>query len=160
MGLVTCPSCGRTISDHVDICPGCGYQPEGRNFYPGKPKLTAIPVRCSWCGEMVPAGEKSCPGCGSPAKVSYSMTPRRLRPVNLDGVLPSTDESEYDDEYDYDFDYEEKRRAPAWLLILLAVLFTALLAFAIMRIDAAVREKAPPFIPEPTAVPSTATTDA
>lgn len=113
MGLVKCPDCGCTISNHLDVCPGCGYRPDGRNFYPGKPKSTAIPVRCPWCGEMVPAGKKNCPGCGSPAKVTYSMAPRRLRPLEL----------EHPDE-----DGGPKRRVPMWLLLLLA----ALLGFAIV----------------------------
>lgn len=113
MGLVKCPDCGCTISDHLDVCPGCGYRPEGRNFYPGKPKSTAIPVRCSWCGKMVPAGEKSCPNCGSPAKITYSMTPRRLQPIELDPLIE---------------DSEPESRSPVWLLLLLA----AILCFAVV----------------------------
>lgn len=113
MGLVKCPDCGCTISSHMDVCPGCGYRPRGRNFYPGKPKPTAIPVRCPWCGKMVPAGERNCPGCGSPAKVSYSMAPRRLMPMKLDQTAGNS---------------ESKRRVPVWLLLLLV----ALLVFALV----------------------------
>lgn len=113
MGLIKCPGCGRTISDHLDVCPGCGHRPEGRNFYPGKPRSTAIPVRCPWCGKMVPAGEKSCPNCGSPAKITYSMTPERLKPVELDHMGNGG---------------ETKKRVPVWLFVLLAVL----LGFAIV----------------------------
>ena len=113
MGLVKCPDCGCTISSHMDVCPACGYRPKGRNFYPGKPKSTAIPVRCPWCGKMVPAGEKRCPGCGSPAKVSYSMAPRRLMPVALNKTAKNNG---------------SKKRVPAWLLFLLI----ALLVFALV----------------------------
>ena len=113
MGLTKCPDCGRTISDHLDVCPACGHRPKGRNFYPGKPKSTAIPVRCPWCGKMVPAGEKNCPTCGSPAKVTYSMAPRRLLPMKLERAEENSG---------------PKKRGPMWLLLLLA----ALLGFAIV----------------------------
>ena len=113
MGLIKCPDCGCTISSHMDVCPACGHRPKGRNFYPGNPKSTAIPVRCPWCGKMVPAGEKRCPGCGSPAKVTYSMAPRRLMPLDLDHTVE---------------DSGSKKRGPVWLLLLLA----ALLGFAIV----------------------------
>ena len=116
MGLMKCPDCGRTISDHLDVCPGCGYRPKGRNFYPGKPKSTAIPVRCPWCGKMVPAGKKSCPNCGSPAKITYSMAPRRLKPLELNHAAE---------------DGGAKKRGSVPLL-LLAVLLAALLGFVIV----------------------------
>ena len=119
MGLMKCPDCGRTISDHLDVCPGCGYRPKGRNFYPGKPKSTAIPVRCPWCGKMVPAGRKNCPNCGSPSKITYSMAPRRLMPLDLEPAAG---------------DVEVKKRGSARpLLFLLAVLLAALLCFAAIR---------------------------
>ena len=117
MGLIKCPGCGRTISSHLDVCPGCGHQPKGRNFYPGKPRSTAIPVRCPWCGKMVPAGEKSCPNCGSPAKITYSMAPRRLKPMEVDHA---------------DKDGKAKKRGAAWPLLLLAVLLAALLGFSVV----------------------------
>lgn len=135
MGLIKCPDCGRTISDHLDVCPGCGYHPKGRNFYPGKPKPTAIPVRCPWCGKMVPAGQKTCPGCGSPAKVTYSMAPRRLRPVELDHTAE---------------DGGSKKRRPAWLLPLLASLLAALLVLAAVRAGATLRRSRSSPVPEPT----------
>lgn len=119
MGLIKCPGCGRTISDHLDVCPGCGYCPDGRNFYPGKPKSTAIPVRCPWCGKMVPAGMKTCPGCGSPAKVTYSMAPRRLQPVKLDHAVE---------------DSGSKKRIPAWPLLLLAVLLVLAVVLGAMAL--------------------------
>ena len=135
MGLMKCPDCGRTISDHLDVCPGCGYRPKGRNFYPGKPKSTAIPVRCPWCGKMVPAGKKSCPGCGSPAKVTYSMAPRRLKPVELGDPSPKT------------ADVKAKKRAPMWFLLLLA----ALLVLAIVWGATALRRSQTPPKPVPAA---------
>ena len=139
MGLIKCPDCGCTISDHLDICPGCGYRPEGRNFYPGKPKSTAIPVRCPWCGKMVPAGKKNCPNCGSPAKVSYSMTPQRLKPVELD-YTPFQFEEE-----------QTKTRRSMWLFILIAVLLGALLVYGVIQVDMSVSRNAAPFVPEPNA---------
>ena len=139
MGLIKCPDCGCTISDLLDVCPGCGYRPEGRNFYPGKPRSTAIPVRCPWCGEMVPAGQKNCPSCGSPAKVSYSMTPDRLEPVELEFTPTPIKE------------FHAKRNRSSWLFILIAVLFAALLVYGIVRIDHAVRRNSAPIAREPTA---------
>lgn len=118
MGLIKCPDCGCTISDHLDVCPACGYRPKGRNFYPGKPKSTAIPVRCQWCGKMVPAGEKSCPNCGSPAKVSYSMAPRRLQPLNLDNPPPPSESG------------ASKKRTLIFLLLLVAVLLLLVIVWA------------------------------
>lgn len=122
VGLMKCPKCGCTISDLVDACPGCGHRPEGRNFYPGKPKSTAIPVRCPWCGEMVPPGKTNCPGCGSPAKVSYSMTPRRLEPIDLDELIPSRKAE------------KKERKLPAWLLVLIAVMLVFVLVWGIRTI--------------------------
>ena len=146
MVLTKFPDCGRTISDLLDVCPGCGYRPDGRNFYPGKPASTAIPVRCPWCGEMVPAGKKNCPGCGSPAKVSYSMTPQRLKPVELDYTPFSVEEN------------PTKKRRSMGRTLLIAALLAALLAFVVVRIETAVRRNAAPSVPEPTvqanAVPS------
>lgn len=130
MGLTKCPDCGRTISDHLDICPACGHRPKGRGFYPGKPKSTAIPVRCPWCGKMVPAGGKSCPGCGSPAKVTYSMAPRRLMPMQLDHAEKSGG---------------LKKRGPVWPLLLLA----ALLGFVIVWGAKTLRRSRTPAEPAP-----------
>ncbi|MBE7009184.1 MAG: hypothetical protein E7422_08630 [Ruminococcaceae bacterium] len=123
MGVMKCPQCGCTISEFADACPGCGYRQQGRNFYPGKPKSTAIPVRCPWCGEMVPAGRLNCPNCGSPAKVSYSTTPRRLEPVDLDELIPSRRETE-----------KKEKMLPAWLLVLIALLLAAMLFWGIRTI--------------------------
>lgn len=140
MGLIKCPGCGCTISDLLDVCPGCGYRPEGRNFYPGKPGSTAIPIRCPWCGEMVPAGMKNCPNCGSPAKVSYATAPDRLEPVELD----------YKPMFPVKQIHAEKRRS-SWLFILITVLFAALLIYGIIRIDTTVRKNRAPISPEPNA---------
>ena len=144
MGLMKCPDCGCTISDHLDVCPGCGYRPEGRNFYPGKPKSTAIPVRCPWCGEMVPAGKKNCPSCGSPAKVSYSETPERLAPVELDYTpLPIEDSR------------ETKRRATLMLSLL-----AAFLALVIVWVVVTLRKNTVPPESPPTVETGGVTADA
>lgn len=51
MALITCPSCGASMSSNAAACPKCG---------------ASAPVICAECGAQVAGNAKSCPNCGSP----------------------------------------------------------------------------------------------
>ena len=144
LGLTKCPECGRTFSGLVGTCPHCGCRPGEYN--PERPKLTAIPARCTRCGTMVPAGKTSCPGCGSPAKVVYSIAAEPTEPEDLAEYTPFQIE-----------DARSESRRFTWLFLLLAILLIVLLAFGVTWIDRTVRRNSPPVVIEPTAPTSTVT---
>ena len=55
MALISCPQCGKQISDKAEKCPGCQYEMKKKNT-----------VKCSECGNDIPADVKVCPLCGCP----------------------------------------------------------------------------------------------
>lgn len=61
MALISCPSCGKEISDKALTCPGCGYNLSDLHKEE-KPK----PVICEECGAEIPENAAVCPNCGCP----------------------------------------------------------------------------------------------
>ena len=55
MALISCPQCGKQISDKAEKCPACQYEMKKKNT-----------VKCSECGNDIPADVKVCPLCGCP----------------------------------------------------------------------------------------------
>ena len=55
MALISCPQCGKQISDKAEKCPGCQYEMKETNT-----------IKCSECGNDIPADAKVCPLCGCP----------------------------------------------------------------------------------------------
>ena len=53
MALITCPECGRKISDKATACPHCGCPVAGY-------------ITCPECGKQVPETAITCPNCGFP----------------------------------------------------------------------------------------------
>lgn len=60
MALITCPNCGKEISDKAKKCPNCGVVIQ-------KPKVAKI---CEECGTELKDGTKICPKCGCPVPAS------------------------------------------------------------------------------------------
>lgn len=61
MALISCPSCGKEVSDKALACPGCGYD-LSELHKAEKPK----PVVCEECGTGIPENATVCPNCGCP----------------------------------------------------------------------------------------------
>ena len=51
MALVTCPECGKDISDSAITCPNCGFDMEKKAI-------------CEECGKEKPESSIICPNCG------------------------------------------------------------------------------------------------
>ena len=58
MGLITCPNCGKQISDRASKCIYCGCLSTEFNA----PKM----ISCPECGESIDPTNKKCPNCGFP----------------------------------------------------------------------------------------------
>lgn len=73
MALITCPDCGRRISDAASVCIGCGrpmtpapYAPPPLAPLAGPPDAYAAVAATSWAPPPA-AGGHACPACGSHA---------------------------------------------------------------------------------------------
>lgn len=53
MSMITCPECGRQISDKAQNCPNCGAPVEKK-------------IICEECGTELDKDAKACPNCGAP----------------------------------------------------------------------------------------------
>ena len=73
MAMISCPNCGKEISDKAIKCPACGYE------------LLAVEetTKCEECGQELPEGATSCPNCGCPVKVVEN-TPQRVSVANVE----------------------------------------------------------------------------
>ena len=56
MALITCPECGKEISDQASVCPNCGA-PVAKKF-------------CQHCGEQIDKDCVICPKCGKQVQES------------------------------------------------------------------------------------------
>lgn len=63
MAMISCPECGKEVSDKAAACPNCG-------FGIGSVK------RCAECGEILKPDALSCPKCGCPVSAAPSNTNR------------------------------------------------------------------------------------
>lgn len=70
MSLITCPECGKQMSDKAAACPSCGA--------PVIKKVT-----CPECGKELSANATACPNCGCPVEASGSQNvrPSTMRPT-------------------------------------------------------------------------------
>ena len=60
MALISCPNCGKQVSDKAPSCPSCGCV-----LFEEEPKKLNV-IICEDCGFEVPDGVESCPNCGCP----------------------------------------------------------------------------------------------
>ena len=57
MALISCPGCGKEVSDKAYRCPKCGFL------------LKERPSQiCTECGEIIPTDAACCPNCGAPVQ--------------------------------------------------------------------------------------------
>ena len=72
MALITCPECGRQISDRASVCMGCGIPMEeiikilNAKEKPARTNVMDRQVRCLSCGKHYNASELKCPNCHYP----------------------------------------------------------------------------------------------
>ena len=72
MALITCPECGRQISDRASVCIGCGIPMEeiirmlNAKEKPVQTNVMDRQVRCLYCGKHYNASELKCPNCYYP----------------------------------------------------------------------------------------------
>ena len=59
MALISCPECGKQVSDAAQSCPDCGF-PVGKSKY------------CQHCGQKIPIENKFCNKCGKQVSEIYS----------------------------------------------------------------------------------------
>lgn len=75
MALITCPECGREISDKAVSCPGCGFPIIDyiRNLYEDETSM----IECKNCGFANKKGEEYCAKCGK-FIVDYAIAEKML----------------------------------------------------------------------------------
>ena len=64
MTLISCPECGKQVSDRADSCPNCGYPIS--KLKTGGPEERAQTVECPVCHTICTGSEMKCPNCGYP----------------------------------------------------------------------------------------------
>lgn len=66
MALISCPNCGKDISDKAKVCPACSYElpTKERNEEDRKQSEQLV---CEECGECFSKELAACPKCGCPA---------------------------------------------------------------------------------------------
>lgn len=75
MALITCPECGRQISDKAPACIGCGFPISEIKasvktetvLDPGKQTLSRKKIKCVVCGTRYSLRDNCCPKCNYPA---------------------------------------------------------------------------------------------
>lgn len=63
MALITCPECGKKVSDKAEICVGCGY-PIAKLYVPEVENKKSDSVLCPYCGENILDADEYCDACG------------------------------------------------------------------------------------------------
>lgn len=66
MALITCPNCGKQISDKAAACPQCGEAVVLAPAVPEEPK----PIICEECGTELQPDAEVCPNCGCPVNTA------------------------------------------------------------------------------------------
>lgn len=70
MALITCPECGKSISDKATACPSCGFPVKELG---NSPSISSDAtdygvVTCPKCGFSIPANHETCDNCGAKLK--------------------------------------------------------------------------------------------
>lgn len=67
MAMISCPNCGKQISDRAKACPGCGYVLHKKEkAIEEQPKK----IVCEECGTEITPDMEVCPNCGCPIEKS------------------------------------------------------------------------------------------
>ncbi|MEA4921051.1 MAG: zinc ribbon domain-containing protein [Clostridiaceae bacterium] len=81
MALISCPSCGKEVSDKALACPGCGYD-LSELHKSEEPK----PVVCEECGTEIPDDATVCPNCGCPINQTQKQPETEPQKVEITNV--------------------------------------------------------------------------
>lgn len=85
MALITCPNCGKNISDKAKVCPGCGCELTS-DFQVSEYERK---IMCEDCSAEISADDAVCPNCGCPVPPKENVqTPQKVEvtSVNLSSV--------------------------------------------------------------------------
>ena len=94
MAMISCPNCGKQISDRAKACPGCGYvlhkKEEAVEEQPKK-------IFCEECGTEITPDMEVCPNCGCPIEKSGTEStdkePSDVQAVEVRKINIQVDES-------------------------------------------------------------------
>lgn len=94
MAMISCPNCGKQISDRAKACPGCGYvlhkKEEAIEEQPKK-------IFCEECGTEITPDMEVCPNCGCPIEKSGTEStdkePSDVQAVEVRKINIQVDES-------------------------------------------------------------------
>ena len=77
VALISCPSCGKEVSDKALACPRCGYDLS-------KPQAEeSTPVVCEECGTEIPENATMCPNCGYPVSNTLKAPPEQIDSIGI-----------------------------------------------------------------------------
>ena len=83
MALISCPGCGKMVSDKAETCIQCGYALKETGI---------IERRCAECGELLGEEDVVCPHCGCPIEDDELQNGRKPQQVEVTKVHLAVDE--------------------------------------------------------------------
>lgn len=83
MALISCPGCGKMVSDKAETCIQCGYALKETGI---------IERRCAECGELLGEEDVVCPHCGCPIEDDELQNGQKPQQVEVTKVHLAVDE--------------------------------------------------------------------
>lgn len=103
MALITCPECGRRITDLEDRCFGCGLSMEKIKIIQFKNLVGEKKIKCMICSTEFELSEGCCPKCKYPAfsvtdkPLSYDHIESYRQTIGINSTDSDSDESTADE---------------------------------------------------------------
>ena len=76
MAMISCPNCGKQISDRAKTCPGCGYVLQTKEAIKEQPEKMV----CEECGSEITPEMEVCPNCGCPIEKGETESAEKVSP--------------------------------------------------------------------------------
>lgn len=76
MAMISCPNCGKQISDRALTCPGCGYALQTKEVVEEQPEK----IVCEECGAELTPDMEVCPNCGCPIEKGETESAEKVSP--------------------------------------------------------------------------------
>lgn len=83
MALISCPTCGKEISDKAQSCPSCGTSFQTGNTQPAE-------HICAECGTTFSNNENVCPQCGCPITTIENEAPQKVELASVSVAVKHT----------------------------------------------------------------------